>query len=528
MTNNENQVRVCVPVCVRRAGELRAAAARAAEVADLVELRLDCLEEQQLEAALGQLGALRREHARPFVYTFRPEEQGGGRRLGLEERAAFWTSLFRDTRGALDEDADFADIELDLLESAHGPRLVEGAGRVKIICSFHDFGGVPADLGRVYERMTETAAAVLKIAARVSEATDSLKLFRLLERARGEGRELIAVAMGEAGVVTRVLGPAHGGFLTYGALDAASATAPGQLGAEELRALYRVHSVNARTQVTGLVGHPVSHSLSPHIHNAAFRALGLDAVYVPFDVGDVGEFVRRMAHPRTREVVWNLRGLSVTAPHKSAVVKHLDGVEPSAGEIGAVNTVVIEGGELRGYNTDAEASLVPLSGVVELRGARVALIGAGGAARALLWSLRARGARTTVFARDTARALGTAEEFGARLSELRGASFEGYELVVNATPLGTRGRSEDESPATAAQLRGARVVYDLVYNPTQTRLLREAREAGCETVGGLTMLVAQAAAQFRLWTGREAPTEVMRAAAEKQMSDAGSQASAEG
>jgi 3-dehydroquinate dehydratase / shikimate dehydrogenase len=521
MTNNENHVRVCVPVCARRAGELRGASARAAEVADLLELRLDCLEEQQLEPALALLGALRREHARPFVYTFRPSEQGGGRRLKLEERAAFWASLFRDYRGALREESDFADIELDLLESEHGPRIFEGAGRVKIICSFHDFSGVPADLERIYERMTRTPAAVLKIAAGVSEATDSLKLFRLLERARGEGRELIAVAMGEAGTATRVLGPARGGFLTYGSLDAASATAPGQLGAGDLQALYRVHSLGARTQVTGLVGRPVSHSLSPHIHNASFRALGLDAVYVPFDVGNVGEFVRRMAHPRTRELDWNLRGLSVTAPHKSAVVQHLDGIEPSAGEIGAVNTVVVEGGELRGYNTDAEASLVPLSGVLELCGARVALIGAGGAARALLWSLRARGALTTVFARDTARAGGTAEEFGARLVQLREASFAGYELVINATPLGTRGRREDESPANAAQLRGARVVYDLVYNPTETRLLREAREAGCETVGGLTMLVAQAAAQFRLWTGREAPTEVMRAAAEKKMSDAG-------
>jgi shikimate 5-dehydrogenase len=157
--------------------------------------------------------------------------------------------------------------------------------------------------------------------------------------------------------------------------------------------------------------------------------------------------------------------------------------------------------------------------VVELEGARVALIGAGGAARALLWSLRARGARTTLFARDAARAEETAEEFGARASQLREASFAGYELVINATPLGTRGAREEGTPATAAQLRGARVVYDLVYNPAETRLLREAREAGCEAVGGLPMLLAQAAAQFRLWTGREAPLEVMRAAAEKRMSD---------
>lgn len=519
MTKSENKARVCVPVCARRADELPGAVARAAEFADIIELRLDCLEENQLANALDRLLTLRRADTRPFIHTFRPAEQGGGRRLTREDRAAFWTNLLQNSRAALDASSDFADIELDLLESAHGPRLFAAAGRLKIICSFHDFAGVPADLEEIYERMTKTPAAVLKIAVSVTEATDSLKLFRLLERARRDGRELIPVAMGEAGIVTRLLGPARGGFLTYAAHDALSATAPGQLDARDLRDLYRIHSVNTRTQITGLVGRPVAHSLSPRIHNAAFKALGLDAVYLPFDVGDLGEFMRRLTRPRTRELDWRLRGLSVTAPHKSAVVGHLDRVQPSAGEIGAVNTVVVEGEELHGYNTDAEASLLPLSGVVELKGARVALLGAGGAARALLWSLCARGARTTVFARDAARAQETAEEFGARVSQLRDASFEGYELVVNATPLGTRGHDEGETPATASQLRGARVVYDLVYNPTETRLLREARDAGCVTVGGLQMLVAQAAAQFRLWTGREAPTEVMRAAAEEKMLD---------
>jgi len=197
----------------------------------------------------------------------------------------------------------------------------------------------------------------------------------------------------------------------------------------------------------------------------------------------------------------------------------LDWVEPKASEIGAVNTVVVEGDELRGYNTDAEAALTPLSGLVEPDGARVAVIGAGGAARALLWALHGRGAHSTVFARDTQRARATAEDFGARVAALDGASFDGFDLVVNTTPLGTRGAREDETPATAAALRGARVAYDLVYNPALTRFLREARAAGCETVGGLPMLVAQAAEQFKLWTGADAPLEVMREAAERQRSE---------
>src|SRR5205085_12294796 len=151
-----------------------------------------------------------------------------------------------------------------------------------------------------------------------------------------------------------------------------------------------------------------SHSLSPRIHNAAFAALGLDAVYIPFETADAADFVRRMARPRTRELSWNLRGLSITAPHKTIITTHLDWVEPKAAEIGAVNTVVIEGDELRGHNTDAEAAAKPLNGLIDLSGARVAVIGAGGAARALLWSLRERGARATVFARRDERARETA------------------------------------------------------------------------------------------------------------------------
>ena len=528
------RVRVCVPVCARRASELRAAVARAAEVADIIELRLDCLDEDELGAALSQLPRLFAETTRPFINTFRPAEQGGRRALGVQERLGFWRTLAGHLREAIARahtDARthsaaappfFADIELDLFESPHAGALRDAfdemlkAERLKLICSHHDFRGTHADLGPLFERMARTPAQVLKIATQAEEITDCLAVMRLLELARRAGRELIAIAMGEAGLLTRVLAPSRGAYLTYGSLDSAQATAPGQTSARELRELYRVERISERTLVTGLVGSPVAHSFSKQIHNAAFRARGLDAVFIPFEVADADAFARRMAHPRTREISWSLRGLSVTAPHKQAIMARLDWVEPKASEIGAVNTVLVEGGELRGYNTDAEAALMPLSGLVEPDGARVAVIGAGGAARALLWALHGRGAHSTVFARDTQRARATAEDFGARVAALDGASFDGFDLVVNTTPLGTRGAREDETPATAAALRGARVAYDLVYNPALTRFLREARAAGCETVGGLPMLVAQAAEQFKLWTGADAPLEVMREAAEKQ------------
>ena len=515
----ENGVgRVCVPVCVKSASELRPSIERAAEAGDIVELRLDCLAASELDAARAQLGDVLKKAGCPFLITYRPKEQGGGVSLSLEERVAFWREVPLWLRGAAGRGRSFVDVELDLLESPHVESLGALFESFTVICSHHDFRETPADLERMYERMSRTRADILKLATRANSITDSLTLMRLLERGRREGHEVIAVSMGAAGMLTRVLAPAFGAFLTYGSLDAEQATAPGQIDARDLRRLYRVHELSEKTVVTGIIGSPVGHSLSPLMHNAAFVAQGLDAVYLPFEVADVSEFVRRMADPRTRELRWNLRGLSVTAPHKQAIIPHLDSVAPDAARAGAVNTVVIsEERGLEGFNTDADASVVPLDGLLELRGARVAVLGAGGAARALLWALGERGARATVLARDEARGRAVAEEFGADYVRLEGASFEGFDVVANTTPLGTLGAQETETAAVESQLRGARVAYDLVYTPAETRFLREARAAGCETVGGLGMLVAQAEEQFRLWTGRVPPPGVMQAAAEKKL-----------
>lgn len=516
--NNANTVRIGVPVRVERACDLSQAVARAADVADVIELRLDYLEPTELGEALRTLATLHR--LPPLILTFRPAEQGGGRALDDAARRAFW-SLPEHSLSS-----NFVDIEFDLLlgSTSSGPQLEWPLNWEHAICSYHNFAEVPADLETIYERMAGTEARILKIVVPARDVTDCLPVFRLLERARCEGRAMIAIAMGDAGLLTRILAPSCGAFLTFGSLNEAHQTAPGQVSARELRDMYRVKSIDEKTLVTGIVGSPVMHSVSPHMHNRAFAVCGMNAVYIPFEVRDAGEFMRRMVDPRAREMAWELRGLSVTAPHKQAVINHLDWIEPAAQEIGAVNTVVIQGDELHGYNTDAAAVLAPLRDVCDLHGARVAVIGAGGAARAVLWCMEQAAARATVFARNTERAAKTAEQFGATCRILDNASFGDFDLVINTTPLGTRGQSEGQTPATADQLRGARVVYDLVYNPSETRLMREARTIGCETINGLAMLVAQAAAQFKLWTNDEAPIDAMRQAAEqaleKQMSDA--------
>ena len=510
--------RICVPVCVQRVSELPKAIKRAAAVADIIELRLDYFSKTELAQEGSEIWSLLTSRTHPIILTLRPAEFGGARAISAEDRLDFrqnypWISEKR-------EPAVFCDLEFDLAlllqrrqeegNDVVGWGICDWTGTV---CSYHNFVGVPAGLEKIYERMAATPARILKVAVQANDATDCLSIFHLLERAR-EGREIIAVAMGQAGIMTRILGPSRGSFLTYGSLDDESATAPGQVTARDLREVYRIDRIDRRTQIFGLMGRPVGHSISPHIHNAALRAAGLNAVYIPFEVGDAGQFLRRMVRPGSRELDWNLRGLSVTAPHKSAVIRSLDWIEPAAHKIGAVNTIVLQESELRGYNTDASGFISPLRNKFgSLKNARCAIIGAGGGARAALWALRKEEAQVELFVRDVARAKSTAEQFDVDSHVLASADLAGFDIVINATPMGMRGQQQDETPATAEQLRNVRLAYDLVYNPLETRFLREARAAGCETLGGIEMLLAQAAEQFKLWTGGEPEVELMRAAA---------------
>ncbi len=476
---------VCVPVCEKSVDALAAASVRACEWADIVELRLDCL------AALEDWQRVLKSISRPVILTYRPAEQGGYRELDRQARESFWTTAPR---------TDWWDVESDLAPEADWSR---------VIISHHDFSGVPDDLAQIYERLAATPACVVKIAVNANDIVDCIPVFQLLDRARAEGRDLIAIAMGNPGIATRILGPSRGAFLTYAALQDESATAPGQITAEKVRSTYHVDRIDRETLVCGLVGRPVMHSVSPHMHNAAFVAAGINGVYLPLEVRDVETFFKRMVHPRTREIDLNLRGLSITAPHKSAVIECLDWIEPDAREMGAVNTVVIEDDKLRGFNTDAAGFIEPLLTVLgSLAELRVAVIGAGGAARAALWALGRQQAVITLFARDVDKARALGQLFDVSYAALPSASFADYDVVVNATPLGS-GELIDQTPVTAEQLAGARYVYDLVYNPIDTRLLKEASKVGCKTIRGVEMLVAQAKIQFELWTRQTPSSSIM-------------------
>ncbi|MFN2498245.1 MAG: shikimate dehydrogenase [Pyrinomonadaceae bacterium] len=500
---------ICVSVCESDWPSVAGAVSEVGTQDASVEIRLDCLESDALEN-LDRLRELLAASSHPTIITFRSAVEGGRLDADNETRLRFW----RDE--GLQLASSFVDLELDIAEQLRSEG--DDIDWSRVICSYHNNDEIPPDLNQVFERLAATPARVMKVAVRINDAVDCLPIFELLDRARQAGREIIPIGMGPAGVATRILGPSRGACLTYASLETARATAAGQISFAELTNVYRIEKITRATAITGLVGSPVGHSISPQIQNAAFASLGADAVYIPFDVRDLKAFFKRMVHPQTREIDWRMRGLSITAPHKTAVLAELDWIETGAREIGAVNTVVVENDRLCGYNTDASAFIERLRHRLgPLNDCRVAILGAGGAASAALYSLKQENATTTIFARDSKKGKQLADRWSSEWRGLQDAVFAEFDVVINATPLGTKGPQENQTAADARQLRGARLAYDLVYNPGMTRFLNEAHAAGCETLDGLPMLLSQAAQQIQLWTGQAADTDVMRTAATRAL-----------
>jgi shikimate dehydrogenase len=268
-------------------------------------------------------------------------------------------------------------------------------------------------------------------------------------------------------------------------------------------------TINGQTKIFGILGRPVAHSLSPVMHNAAFSHLGLNAVYVAFPVTDV------------RKAVAGLRGLgicgvSVTIPFKEEIIPLLDELDPRAAEIGAVNTVVNQEGRLIGYNTDWLGAVTALTARISLKGRHALILGAGGASRAIAYGLSQEGASVTLTDLDAARAAALARDLGAEAIPPEAVDHCPAAILVNATPVGMI-PEVDGIPINPDLLSRFEVVMDIVYQPLATRLLKEAQARGAATIDGLQMLIHQGAAQFELWTGREAPVEVMAQAARKTL-----------
>lgn len=473
--------RICATVTAATMGELRARR-DAARDADLVELRLDGVRDVSVAGALaGRSG--------PVIVTCRAAWEGG-RFDGAEE-----------TRLRLLDEAWMLGAEYVDIEAAADTRgLLARSGGQRVILSMHDFDGVPGDLASRADAMRAIGAAVVKVAVRARRLADQLPLLAL---GKGGGVPMALVAMGEAGLATRLLPERFGSCWTY-----AGDAAPGQMPVARMVEEIGVRRVNPHTRLYGLVGRPVSHSLSPAMHNAAFRDAHIDAVYLPLEAEDMDDFFA------LADAI-GVTGASVTAPFKGAAFEAAGQADPVSRRVRALNTLRRAGDRWEGCNTDVSGCLAPLARRGWLRpGVRVAVLGAGGAARGVAIALASVGATVTLHARRYEQAVAAAEACGIAAGGWPPHGRD-WDLLVNATPVGTWPRV-DESPLPAAALGRGRV-YDLVYNPADTRLMREARAAGCETIGGLEMLIAQAMEQFEWWTGERPSDRAMRAAAEARL-----------
>ncbi len=491
----ETLPRLCVPVAQSTTDALFAQSTALLPEFVFQELRLDALPDPS--SALEALRAHVTAHpSATFLATCRRVDSGGGFTGSAEAELSILTR-------AAAAGCALVDLALESAESLGAEALRPlRSTKVTLVLSWHDFEG-SGDPEAVLRRMRPFAPDVVKLVPTARRLTDNLPLLRWMESSSELPCRAVGVAMGEAGAASRVLGMRSGGAFTFAPATLAEATAPGQIAASVLRDLYRATELSRVTTVYGVAGSPVRSSLSPLMLNTAFRDRGVDAVYVPLlasDPADVIHFAHRLP----------LAGFSVTMPFKQAILPMLDVIDPLAARIGAVNTVRREAdGTLTGFNTDAAGIAGPLQTRLTLRGARILVLGAGGAARAAAFACVGEGAEVSILNRTHASAVELADEAGAHA--LQSAELDvqpEFDVLIQATPAGMR-HNATPLPLPEGVLPAA-LIFDLVYNPLDTPLLQAARRAGRAVVPGVEMFIHQGARQFELWTGQSAPVERMR------------------
>jgi 3-dehydroquinate dehydratase/shikimate dehydrogenase len=494
-------VQVITPLAAATPDALAEQARQAqAEGADLVELRLDLCREQGADVA-ACIAAIPRLPL-PVVATMRHVDEGG--RWDGAEDARLDLLAAADRAGA-------AYIDLELAHHRPGWR----PARARLILSFHDFRGMGGDLAAMVDRQRAAGADVAKVAVMPRDAADLAVIEALCRRGGGP---LCAIAMGEHGLPSRLLAGAWGAAFTFAHLDGGDGSAPGQPTVRELVGLYRIKRQGPRTRIFGVIGNPVGHSLSPLIHNTALAHHGIDAVYVPFLVGDALPFWAACGG-------W-IDGLSITIPHKHALLTAVHGLEPLAERIGAMNTICRDAGNRAiGANTDASAAAACLeSQLGSLQGRRITLLGAGGVSRGIAFALAERGAKLVIANRGRERAEELAKEVGAKVVDFDKATTTPYDALVNGTSQGMDDPTTSPWPASAH--RAGTVVFDTVYTPLETKLVKEAQAAGARTICGISMFIGQALGQYRRWFGIDAPEGLMhRMALERLLEKEGRAAS---
>lgn len=459
--------------------------------AKLVELRLDFIR--------GPVQPKRLLAGRPCaaIATVR-RSQDGGRFSGSED--ARRTLL----RTAIAEGVEYVDLEEDVAQ--HIPRY----GKTKRIVSFHDFHKTPDNLPEIHARLAALDADIVKIATLANRPHDNLRMLRLVKQSR---TPTIGLCMGEIGTPSRLLTGRFGSPFTYASFSKDREVAPGQLSFETMTETFHYDDIRADTEVFGVIGDPIAQSYSPLIHNAAFRHLGMNRTYLPFRIPreHLDSFLDDAPE-------LGLQGLSVTIPHKETIAARLTELDGAVKNLRACNTVIFRDGQTLGYNTDYRAAMDSLAEALDPQGGarpdlknKTALVlGAGGAAKAVAYGLVRRGADVAIASRTRDQADKLAASLGCRAIDWSTRHNGWVDILVNCTPVGMH-PEVDETPFDKHYLKPSMLVFDTVYNPENTLLVKEARQRSAAVITGVDMFVRQAALQFKLFTGQDAPEDVMRA-----------------
>ena len=455
-----------------------------------LELRLDWLsDDREIERFLAALAA-RRPRA-TLIATCRRREAGG------RYRGTIAKQLFH-LGEAIRAGCSWYDLEIETVRKCPPELLDALLGDGRQLRSAHFFRAMPSDLARVARELTRGGPDAIKIAAHCNSLAGARKMLKFA----AERKNVVAIPMGEVALPVRILSLRGRNGFAYAPVE--NATAPGQTSLADMKSVYRADYINSQTRVYGVIGDPIAHSLSPKMQNAGFATRRMNAIYLPFLVHDLKDFLDSIE-------AFGIRGFSVTLPHKEHIMKHLDGCDPLAARIGAVNTVVVRGSnKLHGYNTDYVGVLQTLERRIPLRGSRVLIVGAGGAARAVAFALAQAGSAVCVYARRQERAKALAKAAGGEAIPRSQLRSEFFDAIVNATPVGMHPAIGD-SPLEARELN-CRLVFDTIYRPRVTRLLQLAARRGIETVSGVEMFVSQGTAQWEIWAGERAPVDAMRRA----------------
>ncbi len=481
-------------------------AARAAQLgAEMIELRLDGLPNLSEQAVRDSIRNAKSSEL-PIIATCRDPKEGGVNSHGPDQRLQ--TLLW-----AIEENVEFVDCEYANYKEDIKEQLstaVKKAGSTRLILSAHQFQGKFNDLQVLYDCILAVEPdAIPKLVYQANHINDCFEAFDVLHDKDGD---VIILCMGPAGMISRILAKKLGSLVSYASLETAAETAPGQCTVEQMRSLYRWDRIDTETHLYGIIGDPVGHSMSPRNFNSCFENEGMNRLYLPLHVQGEREDLETFLTEVSQRQWLDFHGFSVTIPHKTAslfyVENHGEYVDPLAGKIGAANTLKLGfGGILTAYNTDYIGALTALTQAMgidkhDLHQCEVAVVGAGGAARAVITGLADVGAHITIYNRTLKRAQSLADEYKAKAKSLDELGELSADIIINCTSIGMH-PNVDASPIPAEVIREGMVVFDTVYTPLETLLLKDAKKAGAKCVSGIEMFVHQALAQYKIFTGQE-------------------------